>query len=282
MIVANKGTASINSGDNKRGITMSEAIAPRLGVRLDERASGTVAYLTVDHRAKLNILDRVLMDEIVAAVEALKGRDDLRALVVAGAGGKAFIGGASIPEMAALDRPSAREFITLVHMTCDCLRRLPVPVNAAIDGYALGAGLEVAVSCDLRVATTRAQFGMPEVKVGLPSVVEAALIPRLIGFGRARELMMLGEIIDAETALRWGLIERLVAPDALTAEIEKIIAALLVTGAKAVRAQKALLQEWEIMPVDAAMAAGVDAFVRAYETDEPRRMLSAFAKRKRD
>src|SRR4029078_6551281 len=106
--------------------------------------------------------------------------------------------GASIPEMAALDRVSAKDFITLVHRTCDCLRRLPVPVIARIDAYARGAGLEVAASCDLRVATTRAKFGMPEVKVGLPSVVEAALIPRLIGWGRARDPPMVGEIFDGE------------------------------------------------------------------------------------
>ncbi len=98
------------------------------------------------------------------------------------------------------------------------------------------------MSCDLRVATTRAKFGMPEVKVGIPSVVEAALIPRLIGFGRARELLMLGEIIDAETALRWGLVERVVAPDALDAEVEKIVAALLAAGPQAVRRQKALMR----------------------------------------
>jgi enoyl-CoA hydratase/carnithine racemase len=184
--------------------------------------------------------------------------------------------------MAALDPASAREFITLVHRTCDCLRKLPVPVIAAIDGYALGAGLEVAASCDLRVATTRAKFGMPEVKVGIPSVVEAALIPRLIGFGRARELMMLGEIVDAQAALSWGLVERVVEPEALAAEVEKIVAALFTAGPQAVRAQKALMQEWETLPVDAAIAAGIDAFVRAYETDEPKHMLSTFMKRKRD
>jgi len=202
--------------------------------------------------------------------------------VLTGAGDKAFIGGASIPEMAALDTDSARDFITLVHQTCDGLRRLPVPVIARIDGFALGAGLEVAVSCDLRVASTRAQFGMPEVKVGIPSVVEAALIPQLIGFGRARELLMLGETIDAATALRWGLVERVVAPEALDAEVEKVVAALLAAGAQAVRRQKTLMQAWERLPTDEAIAAGVDAFTRAFESDEPQRMLSAFAKRKRD
>jgi enoyl-CoA hydratase len=259
---------------------MSKSTAS-IELRLDQRAGGSVAYLTLDNRAKLNTLDRALMTDFIGKIESLAAREDLRALVLAGAGDKAFIGGANIPEMAALDRSSARGFITLVHETCDCLRKLPVPVIARIDGFALGAGLEVAVSCDLRVATTRAKFGMPETKVGIPSVVEAALIPRLIGYGRARELLMLGEIIDADMALRWGLIERMVAPKALDDEVEKIIAALFSAGAKAVRLQKTLMQRWEQLPADSAVRAGIDAFVRAYDTDEPSRMLSAFVKRKK-
>ena len=258
------------------------AAAPRIDLRFDKRDGGTIAHLTVDNRAKLNTLDRALMTSFIAAVEGLAAREDLRALVLTGAGDKAFIGGASITEMAALDRNSAADFITLVHRTCDCLRHLPVPAIARIDGYALGAGLEVAVSCDLRIATSRAQFGMPEVKVGIPSVVEAALIPRLIGFGRARELLMLGEVIDAETARSWGLIERVVAPEMLDAEMEKMLAALLAAGPQALRLQKALMREWEQLPADRAIAAGIDAFVSAFDTDEPKRMLSAFAKRRRD
>ena len=260
---------------------MAVASEPRIEVRLASGERGTIAYVTVDNRKKLNTLDRALMGEFVAQVEALAGRDDLRALVLSGAGDKAFIGGANIPEMAALDQSSAKDYIGLVHRTCDCLRRLPVPVVARIDGFALGAGLEVAASCDLRVATTRAKFGMPEVKVGIPSVVEAALIPRLIGWGHARELLMLGEIIDADTALRWGLVERVVAPDALDREVETIVAALRAAGPRAVRIQKALMREWENLPAERAIAAGIDAFVRAFDTEEPRRMLGAFLKHKR-
>jgi enoyl-CoA hydratase/carnithine racemase len=261
---------------------MADAPAPGIEIRFDPSGGGAVAHVTVHNEAKLNTLTRALMSAFVAEVEALAGRDDLRALVLSGAGEKAFIGGADILEMAALDRATAEEYIRLVHRSCSCLRRLPVPVIARIDGYALGAGLEVAVSCDLRVATTRAKFGMPEVKVGIPSVVEAALIPRLIGAGHARELLMLGEVIDADTALRWGLVERVVAPDALDREVDKIVAALLAAGPRAVRIQKQLMREWENLPAEQAIAAGIDAFVRAYESDEPKRMLSAFGKRKRD
>ena len=99
-------------------------------------------------------------------------------MILTGAGERAFVGGADINELAHLDRDSAREFITLVHRCCDGFRRLPVPVIARIDGYALGAGLELAAACDLRVASDRSMFGMPEVRVGIPSVVEAALLPR--------------------------------------------------------------------------------------------------------
>jgi enoyl-CoA hydratase/carnithine racemase len=260
---------------------MDGAEAPRIDVKLTGEKGGVVARLTVHNERKLNTLDRALMHAFVAEVEALGKRDDLRALILSGAGERAFIGGANIPEMAALDRDSARDFIALVHRTCDSLRRLPVPVIARIDGYALGAGLEVAVSCDLRVATTRAQFGMPEVKVGIPSVVEAALIPRLIGWGRAREMLMTGETIDAATALRWGLVERVVAPEDLDREVEILLGALLSAGPQAVRQQKALMRQWENLPVDRAIAAGIDAFVRSFDTDEPKRLLGAFLNRKR-
>jgi enoyl-CoA hydratase/carnithine racemase len=260
---------------------MAANSAPRIDVRVASNEQGAIAYVTVDNRAKLNTLTQALMIDFVTQVEALADRDDLRALVLTGAGDRAFIGGANIPEMAALDATTAEAYITLVHRTCDCLRRLPVPVIARIDGYALGAGLEVAVSCDLRIATPRAQFGMPEVKVGIPSVVEAALIPRLIGFGRARELLMLGETIDAATALRWGLIERVVEPEGLDGEINKMLGALFAAGPQAVRRQKALMREWENLPMDRAVAAGIETFVRSFDTDEPRRMLGAFMDRRR-
>jgi enoyl-CoA hydratase/carnithine racemase len=260
---------------------MADASAPRIEVRLESDGRGSVAHVSLHNEAKLNTLTRVLMVEFIDKIEALAARDDLRALVLTGAGDKAFIGGANISELASLDRASAEGYIALVHRTCDCLRRLPVPVIARIDGFALGAGLEVAVSCDLRVASSRARFGMPEVKIGIPSVVEAALIPRLIGWGRARELLLLGDIVDAGTALRWGLVERVVEPASLDREVEAVLRSLLAAGAQAVRLQKALMREWENLPADRAVAAGIDAFVRAFDTDEPHRMLSAFLVRNR-
>ena len=175
----------------------------------------------------------------------------------------------------------AREaFITLVHRTCACLRELPVPVIARVNGYALGAGLEVAAACDLRIASSSAVFGMPEVKVGIPSVVEAALLPGLIGWGRTRELLLFGENIDAATAQRWGLVEQVVAPDALDAAVEAQLAALFSAGPQAVRLQKALIRKWEDLTLSQAVRAGIESFTQAYATDEPARMMSHFGKKR--
>jgi len=257
------------------------ATAP-IGLRLDQREQGAIAHLTVENMSKLNTLNSANMIAFVEQVEALGHRDDLRAVVLTGAGDKAFIGGADIREMAALDAERAEGFITLVHRACDGLRELPVPVIARINGYALGAGLEVAAACDLRIASSNAVFGMPEVKVGIPSVVEAALLPGLIGWGRTRELLLFGENIDAATALAWGLVEQVVAPDQLDAAVEARLAALLAAGPRAVRLQKQLIRRWEDLTLSQAVSAGIESFSRAYATDEPARMMARFVQRRRD
>ena len=260
---------------------MAAAIQPGVRVNLELRAAGAVARVTIDNAARLNILGSAFMAEFVAKVTTLGEREDLRAVVLTGAGERAFIGGADIREMAELDAARAREFITELHRVCAALRDLPVPVIARINGYALGAGLEVAAACDLRVAAASALFGMPEVRVGIPSVIEAALLPALIGWGRTRELLLLGENIDADTALRWGLVERVVPLDGLDAAVETCLAALLKAGPRATRLQKKLIRQWEDLAVSGAIAAGIDAFAEAYAMDEPSRLMQAFLDRPR-
>ena len=245
-------------------------------VRREEHPEGGyLAHLTIDNVGKLNSLNRRLMSEIVAAVEALTGDQRLRLAVVSGAGERAFIGGADIGEIAALDHAGARSFITLVHRCCDAFRRLPVPVVARIDGYALGAGLELACACDLRVASERWLFGMPEVKIGIPSVVEAALLPGLIGHGRTRRLLLTGETIGAAEAFTWGLVDQVVAAGDLDDAVERLIGPMLAAGPRAVRLQKSLILDWEELPTAAAIERGIDRFVSAFDTDEPARMAGA-------
>jgi enoyl-CoA hydratase len=248
---------------------------------LDERPQGRVATVTVDRQAKLNVVDSALLQELLAALTPLHDDAALRVLVLTGAGERAFIGGADIGEMAMLDQDGAEAFITRIHDVCASLRALPVPVIARIDGYALGAGLEIAAACDLRVASTRAVLGMPEVQVGLPSVIEAALLPTLVGWGKARELVFTGATVDAAEALRIGLVERVAEPHALDAALAEWIDAICSAGPQAIRRQKALIREWERLPLADAVAAGIRAFRDAYRDDEPRAYLSRFLHRPR-
>ena len=241
--------------------------------------SGDVRRVTVAHEAKLNCLNSALLEQLAQAFAVDEG---IRAVVLTGEGTRAFIGGADIREMGAIDTPSgARAFITRVHRACAAIRACPVPVIARVQGWCLGAGMEIAAACDLRIAAGAAHFGMPEVRVGIPSVVEAALLPGLIGWGRTRRLLLLGETIDAATAEAWGFCERVVPLDALDAAVEEWVGMLREAGLRAIANQKALIRAWEELSLSEAVAAGIPAFASAFETDEPARMMGAFLGRKR-
>ncbi|KAJ5740581.1 hypothetical protein N7493_000453 [Penicillium malachiteum] len=250
---------------------------------LTRRKTGTIAHLTISRPSKLNALNTYLLEQIPKTLQSLTSQNnDLLGIVLTGAGDKAFVGGADIAEMAALDSPSsARTFISKVHGACDSLRQCPVPVIGRVNGYALGAGLELAASCDFRVASSNAVFGMPEVKIGIPSVVEAALLPGLIGWGRTRQLLMLGENIGAQEALSWGLVEKITKPEDLDEAVEIWLSQLEKNGPLAVTRQKALMRTWENVSMDEAIRAGITAFEEAFIAEngkktEPSRMMEAF------
>ena len=261
---------------------MSAPNEPSAELRFEPREAGRIAWLTVSHPGKINILNGALIGDLRVAIADAVADKDLRAIVLTGGGERAFIGGADIREMAALDADSARGFITHLHELCHDLRTAPVPVIARIRGYCLGGGLEVAAACDLRAAADDAVFGMPEVRVGIPSVIEAALLPRLIGAGKARELVLTGRTLDAAEAAACGLVERVVSPDGLDAVVDSWLADILACGRNALRLQKELIHAWENRPLDEAIAAGIDSFVEAFETsDEPTRLMRAFLDRQR-
>jgi enoyl-CoA hydratase len=217
---------------------------------------------------------------LTSALNDLIRKEDLRVLILTGRGERSFIGGADVNEMAELDKASAKNFITRLHEACAALRKIPVPVIARISGYCLGAGLEIAASCDLRIAADHSTFGMPEVNVGIPSVIEAAILPRLIGWGKAAELVYTGDTISATEAVACGLIERAVPAGQLNAEVDRWTRAILRAGPRAIRLQKNLLREWERLPLDQAIERGIDVFAAAFETDEPRVFMQRFLTRR--
>ncbi len=243
---------------------------------LEARAGGVVARVTIDHPSKLNILTPAVLRRFSEEIHSLEKERNLRAVVLTGAGEKAFVGGADLETLGSLDPASAREFIGQVHAACAALRDCAVPVVARINGWCLGAGLELAASCDLRIAADTAVFGMPEVRLGIPSVVEAALLPRLVGAGRARWLVMTGETVGAADALAWGLVEKVVSSNELDACVNSTLDSILAGEPEAIRAQKRLCKLWEEAPLAESIRASIDEFARSYESGEPLRRVAAF------
>ena len=225
-----------------------------------DRDSRGVVRLTICNAGPLNILGSKVIQAIRDGLETIAADRHIRVLVLAGESAKSMIGGADIKEMARLDQNSAEKFITGLRDLCEAVRTFPAPVIARMPGWCLGGGLEVAAACDFRVAGHDAKFGMPEVRVGIPSVIHAALLPRLIGSGRARWLVMTAENIDAATALAWGLVDVVAPEGGLDAAVEKTIDSLLRCGPEALRAQKALLRQWEELPLTESVNLSIGVF----------------------
>ncbi len=245
-------------------------------VRLE--SDGQIARITLTRRRKANALDSAttaaLREAVITSAEASP-----RVVVLSGEG--VFCGGADIREMEDLDAVDAERFIRGLHRAFLAIREHPAPIVAEVRGAALGAGLELLVSCDLSVAADDAIFGMPEPHVGLPSVIEAALLPHVVGLVRARELLFLGDPIDAAEAARIGLVGEVVPAEALKAAVNAKVERLLRLGPEALSLQKRLIGRWLNLPLDQAVETGVSSFRAAYGTDAPKREMEKFWRRRR-
>jgi enoyl-CoA hydratase len=239
-----------------------------------------VATVTVNNPSQRNALGNAGKRELAEALERVAATNGLRVVILTGAGDKSFIGGANITEMSGFVRDHASEGPSLTHRVCEAVRRTPVPVIARINGWCLGAGLEIAASCDMRAASNTARFGMPEVLFGLPSGMEACLLPQLIGWGKTRELVFTGRHIDSAEAMNCHLVERVATPDRLDQAVEEWVEAILKAGSSAIRAQKELIRDWERMSIADAVQQGIRAVAAAHGTDEAKRLMEAFTTRK--
>jgi enoyl-CoA hydratase len=246
-----------------------------------ERDSRGVVRLTICNAGSLNILGSAVINGVREGLTSLAADRGIRVLVMAGGSEKSMIGGADIKEMAGLEQKSAEAFITRLRDLCEAVRAFPAPVIARMPGWCLGGGLEVAAACDFRIAAHDAKFGMPEVRVGIPSVIHAALLPRLIGWGRARWLVMTAENIDAPTALAWGLVDVVAPLGGLDAAVERTVKTLLECGPEALRSQKALLRQWEELPLTESVNLSIGVFGKSFLTEEPKRLMQGFIDRKR-
>ena len=235
-----------------------------------------VGTLTIDRPDRLNALDAEVLADVRSAVEEASGTSGLRCLIVTGAG-KAFVAGADIAAMRDMTKEQATEFAALGHGTFDMLESLPCPVIAAVNGFALGGGCELALACDFIYASTKAKLGQPEVKLGvIPGFGGTQRLTRRVGAARARELIYTGRMVGAEEALRMGLANAVFEPDLLLPEAKRTARVIAGMGPIAVAAAKRVILDGADAHLRDANRQEIDAFAACFTSADQKEGMSAF------
>ena len=240
------------------------------------------AWLTVNRPDKRNALNRAVVEEIVAATDLAMNDPDVGVLVLTGAGEKAFVAGADIEEMSALGATEAQRFSQFLQESLDRLERSPKPVIAAINGFALGGGCELALSCHLRLAVDSARFGQPEVNLGLtPGAGGTQRLQRIVGRGRALELILTGDTIDAAEAWRIGLVNRVAPAEKFRECVDHCVTTLLGKSPIALsRALEAVISGGECAQAE-ALRLEASLFGLCFATEDMREGTRAFLEKRK-
>lgn len=240
-----------------------------------------IATLTVNRPQALNALNGATLREIDAAGTLIAARPDVGGVIVTGGGDRAFVAGADIAEMRSLSPDEAQAFSRLGTLAFRRLEQLPQVVIAAVNGFALGGGCELAMACDLIYATERSKFGQPEVNLGLiPGFGGTQRLMRRLGYGRAMELLVTGAMLPANEALALGLIQRIVPADALMETARATLRTVLAKGPLAVAATKRLAQAALETPLDHGLALESEAFGAIFATADAREGIAAFLEKR--
>jgi enoyl-CoA hydratase len=242
---------------------------------------GEIATVTVNRPKALNALDRTVVEELARVLRDVRHDPSIRVLIVTGTGDRAFVAGADIAAMCAMSTTDGMEFCRLGHRVMATFEELPIPVIAAVNGFALGGGTELALACDLIVASEKARFGQPEINLGLiPGFGGTQRLPHRIGHARARELILTGDMIDAKTAFEWGLVNRLVAPDQLMPETRKLAEKLVSKSGFTLRQCKAALRASFTMTESAGLLYEQAAFGLSFASADKAEGTKAFVEKR--
>lgn len=232
---------------------------------------GAIPVVWLDRPLRRNALTEPMIESLRDTVTAA-GRDPaVRGLILAGAG-PSTCAGVDLHEFATGTPQTVRRLVGLLAEACAAIRRCPRPVAMAIQGHCFGAGLELACACDLRVAAAGALLGMPEVTLGIPSVIDAALLERHVGLGRAQELVLTGDPITAEQALEWGLVNGLAPADGLLGACRRLLDRAARHDAATIGRQKRLIADWQNLPLDEAIARSQEELAESFLDGLPQRL----------
>jgi len=244
--------------------------------------SERIATITLNRPEALNAFNKDVVEEILKALEDAKNDEKIRVVILTGAGEKAFSAGADIKTMKGFDALKARELSLMGEKLCSAIENFEKPVIAAINGYALGGGLEVAMACDLRIASDKAKMGQTEINIGLiPGWGGTQRLTRLIGKTKAKELVFTGKMIDAKTAEQLGLVNMVVPADQFREAVRKFAMELAEKAPVALRIAKALINKGADMSLDAAIALEREGFGVVGSTEDLQEGVSAFIEKRK-
>jgi len=245
---------------------------------------GELAIVSIDRQEKLNALNAEVIAELGDAFDSLRYDDQVRGIVLTGAGEKAFVAGADIGELAKMDALSGVQVSRRGQGVFRSLERFPKPILAAVGGYALGGGCELALACHLRIASENAQFGLPEVSLGImPGYGGTVRLARLIGLGRAVEMTLTGEMVTAQRALEMGLVSAVVPRSDLLGEAKALLRKVTKNGPVAVRVALESIYRAMDTPLSEAMSNESSLFGLLASTEDMKEGMTAFLeKRKAD
>jgi len=240
-----------------------------------------VAVLTINRPRVLNAMDQLTLDELDRAFTKLFADEAVRAIILTGAGEKSFAAGGDISGLLKLDPLAARRMALQVQKTFSVIEKGPKPVIAAVNGFALGGGCELALCCDIRLASEMASFGQPEINIGiLPGFGGSQRLPRLVGKGRAKEMLFTGDRIDAAEAFRIGLVNRVVPADQLLTEARRLAEKMAAKGRVALQLNKQAVENGLEMDFDRACAYEAELFALAFATEDQKEGMSAFLEKR--
>lgn len=234
-------------------------------------SSDGVRLVWLDRPEKRNALTRAMIERLRDLLQAAADDDSVRAVVIAGRG-RSTSTGVDVAEFARGTPDSIRHLISALADACAAARRSPKPVAMAIQGHCYGGALELACACDFRVAAPSSLLAMPEVRFGIPSVIDAALIERHVGLGRAQELILTGLPLTAEQALAWGLVNRVVPPDRLIDACRDLLDSVTANDPAAVARQKRLFGAWQNLPLDEAIERSKEELAESFAGGVPQRL----------
>jgi len=241
-----------------------------------------IATITFNRPKALNALNAALIGDLADALDKIAAEEDIRVLVLTGAGDKAFVAGADITELATFNPLSAKNFATFGQNVINKLQKLPIIVIAAVNGFALGGGTEIAIACDFIYASENAKFGQPEINLGLiPGFGGTQRLPRLVGTNMAKELIYTGKMISAAEGNQIGLVNKVVAPEQLMDEVMKVAKEIAAKGKVSLRAAKQAINSGINADLSTGLNIEIDAFALSFSSSDAKEGTTAFLEKRK-